>query len=191
MTDMINRQRVILLRHAHSQFQTSFEASGVDPGIIDAPLSELGVEQVRQLAANSASLAIDMTVCSPLTRALETVVGVFKGPPVCPVVIEPLLRERLGDSCDIGRPVSVLSRDYPFFDFSQLPERWWYDGPKDARGIPIEPRERLAERVSEFRSWLAARPEGSILVVGHSEFLTRLSGRQLPNCEPYEWNDPD
>ena len=185
---MKSNQRIFLLRHAHSEFQTAFEATGIDPGIVDARLSEQGREQVKSIRRAVSALNVSLIVTSPLTRALETAVGVFDGSPSAPVVVQPLLRELLGDSCDIGRPASALSKEFPSIDFSSLQDPWWHQGPLDNRGVPLEPRELLANRIAEFKDWLASRRESLILVVSHSGFLAALCGIRLPNCELYEWN---
>jgi broad specificity phosphatase PhoE len=182
-------QRVYLLRHGHSVFQTTYEVTGIDPGIVDAPLSDLGVKQVRELASQVSHLGIDLIVTSPLTRAIETAIGLFGGRPAAPVIVNALMCERLGDSCDIGRPASFLSAEFPLLDFSDLPERWWYEGPKDARGVPVEPRDLFSDRVTGFRKWLSSRRERIILVVSHSGFIASLCGARLANCELYEWDN--
>lgn len=185
------KQTVYLLRHGHSVFQTEFEATGKDPGIIDAGLSELGREQVGGIAKDASLQRFDLIVTSPLTRTIETALGVAANQPDTPIFVHPLVRERLSDSCDIGRGASELSARYPSLDLSHLAETWWHTGPEDDRGIPVESREALAERVVLFREWLTARDEQNIVIVSHSGFLLSLCGSKLANCEPFEWEDYD
>jgi broad specificity phosphatase PhoE len=168
-------------------FQTTYEVTGLDPVIVDAPLSDKGKKQVLELASQVSLLSIDLIVTSPLTRAIETAVGLFGGRPAVPVIVNSLVRERLGDSCDIGRPASVLRAEFPLLNFGDLPERWWHEGPRDVRGVPVEPRELLRERAGRFREWLLSRRELAILVVSHSDFITSFCGARLANCELYEW----
>ncbi|MEZ4503240.1 MAG: histidine phosphatase family protein [Dehalococcoidia bacterium] len=179
--------RVFLLRHGHSTFQESYEVTNVDPGIIDAPLSDRGRAQVAAAARDVARLAPDLVVTSPLTRAIETTLGVVRDAEVR-IRVDPLVRERLGDACDVGRAPTALAEAYPALDFAHLPEVWWHRGPPDERGLPIEPRELLQQRVDRFRAWLAGREEERILVVSHSGFLRYLSGEQLDNCVVREWS---
>lgn len=179
--------RVYLLRHGYSTWQAQYDLTNADAGIYDAPLSERGREQVRAVAADVLRLDVELVVTSPLTRAVSTALGVFDGTPPPPVLVDALLRERLGDSCDIGRSPADLARDFPALDFTHLPRRWWYEGPLDARGIPIEPWPQVEERVRQFAAWVRARPERSVLVVSHHDLLLNLGGSELANCELWPW----
>ncbi|HEY5475187.1 MAG TPA: histidine phosphatase family protein [Tepidiformaceae bacterium] len=176
-------QSVYLLRHGESAFNAVYDVTGVDPGIIDARLTERGREQVRALSETVRRLGCELVVTSPLTRAIETALGLFDGPAAPPIVVAALMRERLGDACDIGRPPSALAREFPMLDFRHLPETWWHTGELDARGVPIESHEQAKDRIVEFRAWLAGRTEQSILLVGHAGFLYRLGGVDLANAE--------
>ena len=50
-----------------------------------------------------------------------------------------------------------------------------------------EPRPAIVEaRVRQFRSFLLARPERCIAVVGHGTFFFHLTGKVLANCEVAE-----
>lgn len=184
---MSPQPRVYLLRHGYSTWQVQYDLTKADAGIIDAPLSERGREQVRAVASEVARLAVDLVVTSPLTRAIETALGVSGSGPTVPVIVDALLRERLGDSCDIGRSPLVLAREFPTLDFAHLPEPWWYEGPLDARGIPMEPWPQVEQRVRQFAEWLRPRPERSILVVSHHGLLRSLGGVEVANCELREW----
>jgi hypothetical protein len=42
-------------------------------------------------------------------------------------------------------------------------------------------------RLSKFISWIEARPEQTIAVVGHGTFFHRLTGRPFENCEIQIW----
>ena len=48
----------------------------------------------------------------------------------------------------------------------------------------------LRERVDAFSSWLAARPEATVLVVGHGATFSCLLGQMLANCELQEGQWP-
>ncbi len=179
--------RVYLLRHGYSTWQAQYDLTKADAGIIDAPLSERGREQVRAVASEVARLDVDLVVTSPLTRAIETALGVSEGGPTVPVIVDALLRERLGDSCDIGRSPGELGRRFPDLDFTHLPEVWWHEGPLDARGIPMEPWPQVEQRARQFAAWLWSRPERSVLVVSHHGLLGSLGGVEVANCELREW----
>ena len=173
------------IRHGQSTFNAAWETEQTDPLHFDAPLSELGHRQVREAAALVRDVDYDLIVTSPLTRAIQTTLGLFGDHPSAPTIrVECLHREHLGNSCDQGRPPALLRREFPHLSFDHLEEVWWHrDGEADHRGLVVEPDETLLERVSLFRSWLADRPERLIAVVGHGMFFYHLTGQPLRNCE--------
>jgi broad specificity phosphatase PhoE len=177
---------VYLIRHGQSTFNLLFEASGVDPLHFDARLSELGIRQAAKARQTAASLSVDLVVASPLTRALETALGLFIDTPV-PIIVSSIHRERLGNSCDVGRPPSVLLQEFPTLKFDHLENTWWYNGNKDDRGVPVEPDHLFMRRVKEFSHWVKYLPEQSVAIVGHGTFFHRLTGRHLDNCEIMQW----
>lgn len=178
---------VILIRHGQSTFNSLFEMSGIDPLHFDAPLSSFGVEQVLSKCAAAKLLDADLVVSSPLTRALQTATGLFADGPA-PIIVLSLHRERLGNSCDVGRAPSALSEDFPNLNFDHLDETWWFNGDKDERGVPVEPDYQFIQRVSDFSHWISSRPERTIVVVGHGTFFHHLTGREMKNCEFMNWH---
>jgi broad specificity phosphatase PhoE len=176
---------IICIRHGESTFNAAWRAAAVDPLHFDAPLSPVGVEQVRQARRALEHLPVELVVASPLTRALQTAVGLFGGHRHSPrFVVHPLMRERVENSCDVGRSPAELAVDFPALDVAHLDDTWWHvDGDPDARGICIEPVASVAARALQFRSYLRTRPEACIAVVGHGTFFFHLTGRMLANCE--------
>lgn len=179
-------REIFLIRHGQSTFNEQFEATGVDPLHFDAPLSRLGLCQVRDARPAAATLGVELVVTSPLTRALQTAVLLFEGGAL-PVVVSSLHRERLGNSCDVGRNPAVLMKEFPALGFDHLEEVWWHDGEKDERGVPVEPEPLFHGRVEQFVQWIGARPERAVAVIGHGTFFHRLTGRHLANCEILNW----
>lgn len=180
--------RVWLMRHGHSLWQEGAEQlNGRDPGgLTDAGLSDSGWRQVRTAAGVVAAIAPDLIVSSPYTRALQTALAVR--PPSLAVRVDPRAGERVVDSCDIGRAPGLLREEFPAVDFAGLEERWWYDGPLDERGLPVEPRPLVAARARALGEWLRAQPASRVLVVSHAGFIRRLVGRRVDNCELVEWD---
>jgi broad specificity phosphatase PhoE len=177
---------VHLLRHAQSTFNTIYDRTEVDPLDFDAPLSDNGRRQAAETRRRIRGMdEIDLVVTSPLTRAIETALLVFRDS--VPIVVESLHREWQYNSCDVGRPASVLAAEFPELRFDHLPDTWWYQGKEDQRGVAVEPKSRFLDRVASFSGWLEARPECRIVVVGHSTFFAYLAGVQLDNCETYQW----
>lgn len=173
------------IRHGQSTFNAHFAATGTDPMHPDAPLTELGRRQAAERAAELRQHPYDLIVTSPLTRAIQTTMGLFGDHPAAPRIhVEGLHRELLESSCDVGRTPDLLAQDFPHLSFGHLEEVWWHnDGTPCEHGFVIEPEEVLRRRVRQFRQWLQDRPEGLIAVVGHGVFFYHLTGRQLQNCE--------
>ena len=64
---------MILLRHGQSEFNLHFGATRVDPGVVDARLTELGHAQAAEAAQRLRGEGIRRIIVSPYTRALQTV----------------------------------------------------------------------------------------------------------------------
>lgn len=177
--------QVLCIRHGESTFNAAWRTRNTDPLHFDAPLSPAGVEQVRAARRVLEDVPVDLVITSPLTRALQTTTGLFDGhrrrPPI---LVQPLMRERVENSCDVGRPPAQLAVDFPSINVGHLDDIWWHaDGAPDARGICVEPVSSVAARALQFRDYLRQRPERCIAVVGHGTFFFHLTGRSLANCE--------
>ncbi len=173
---------VHLIRHAQSTFNLALaDAPFSDPMLFDAPLSPHGWEQVAALREQAAVLAAELVVASPLTRALQTALGTFGG--LAPIVVEPLLRERVEVSCDLGRSPAALAAEFPELSFDHLDDPWWHTDAGRDHAVVWEPDPVFEPRVAAFRRWLAARPEEVIAVVSHGTFLRRLADRRFGTAE--------
>jgi broad specificity phosphatase PhoE len=181
------RKTIHLIRHGQSTFNAAYEATGIDPLHVDARLTALGHAQVAAARDQVGGEAYELIVTSPFTRAIETTLGIFGGPQR-PILVEALHRECLASSCDVGRSPTDLAGDFPGLSFAHLDDPWWHEGEeRDALGIAVEPEPVVAARLSAFRTWLAARPERHIAVVGHGTFFFHLTGARLANCEMLRW----
>jgi broad specificity phosphatase PhoE len=111
---------------------------------------------------------VELVISSPLTRALQTAVGLFADHPGAPpMLVADLVRERVENSCDVGRAPAHLAADFPTVEVAHLADVWWHAaGEPDHRGICVEPIETVEARVAAFRAFLRARPERVIAVVG-------------------------
>ena len=179
---------VFLIRHGQSTFNAHFEATGQDPGHVDARLSELGQLQAAEARARMAALGRpDLVITSPLTRAIQTTMAIF-GDTGIPVEVSGHHREQLDHTCDIGRSPAALGAEFPGLKFDHLDDPWWHNGPPDHRGVPAEPEGLFAGRVRSFAAFLAAHPSASVAVVGHGTFFRHLTGgRAFANCEIVPW----
>lgn len=110
---------VTLIRHGQSEHNAAVLAGAVgDPGFFDARLTAMGEAQVVTLAAQMAAVRVEAVIVSPLTRALQTAWGAFGGnEPTAPFQVDAMVRERLENSCDVGRAPGKLSADFPALDF--------------------------------------------------------------------------
>jgi glucosyl-3-phosphoglycerate phosphatase len=180
---------VDLIRHGQSTFNAHWHATGEDPLHFDARLSELGHEQVRARRDAQAGEHYDLIISSPLTRAMQTTLGVF-GDRLgkVPFLVQHLHSERVEQSGDVGRDPVHLIAEFPQFDLSHLPNGWWHNGetPNEI-GVHVEPEERFQARLAAFGDWLRARPEERIAVVGHATFFYHFAGCNLANCAVHRW----
>jgi broad specificity phosphatase PhoE len=176
---------ILCIRHGESTFNAFAAESSGDPLHYDARLSKVGEQQVRRAREKLRQVAVELVITSPLTRALQTAAGLFADHPSSPpILVERLHRERVENSCDVGRSPAILAQEFPNFVLNHLPEVWWYNhGDPDERGICVEPIEAVELRAIEFRSLLSLRPERVIAVVGHGTFFYNLTGQMLANCE--------
>lgn len=179
---------LLCIRHGESTFNATWPLTRTDPLHWDARLSERGHDQVRQGRAALVDRPVEVVLVSPLTRALQTALGLFEAHPAQPAMeVVPLLRERVESSCDVGRAPSELAADFPHLAFAHLPRVWWHaEGEPDERGVHVEPEAIVQQRVDEFRRTVLARRERTIAVVGHGTFLRLLTGKALANCEVTE-----
>ena len=116
---------ILCIRHGESTFNALALGGGGDPLHYDAPLSEVGQQQVRKARELLRTVAIDLVITTPLTRALQTTAGLFADHPSSPqILVESLHRERVENSCDVGRSPELLSQAFPSFAFDHLPEVW-------------------------------------------------------------------
>lgn len=150
------------------------------PVIIDAPLSFKGLCQVNDLKPKISTLKPELAVCSPYTRTLQTCLASYGSEKV---IVTPLCGEFMAGSPDnIGLPASCLEVIFPMFDFTSLDEIWWFiqDGIKSqpeavnllTRGkLSVEDEKHFNSRVEKFYKFLCERPERSIAVYSHNDFL--------------------
>lgn len=185
---MIEKTRILCIRHGESTFNAAHRPGGGDPGLLDARLTPRGQAQARDARDRLKDTPIELVVVSPLTRAIETAAILFGAHPSRPrVLVEVLHRECQESSCDVGRAASEIAAEFPDLDVGHLPEVWWHAEPGcEVGGYPVEPRPLFDARVAAFRDWLRARPERTIAVVGHGTFFFHLTGVWLENCAQIE-----
>ena len=171
---------MFLLRHGQSYFNLHFGATRVDPGIEDAELTPLGVEQAAAAAKRLAGKALTRIIVSPYTRALQTAQPMLHVHPV-PVTVMQEVREQAAYACDIGTAPDLLASRFPQHDFAHLPAIWWNQG--------AETTAETSRRALAFRDYMAARDDGATtLLVSHWAFILALTGTSLANGEVLEYD---
>lgn len=159
---------VILLRHAQGLHNAKKDYSIPDP-----PLSDFGLQECVELQNHfqkhlDISHHIELIVVSPMRRTLQTAQTALEWLIKRGVQVQPRgeWQENSNAPCDTGTPVTQLAKDFPSIQFDTVfPEypsktgRWAYTP------------EAIAQRGSDCRRWLKARPEKVIAVVSHSSFL--------------------
>jgi len=164
---------MILLRHGQSEFNLHFTATKRDPGIVDAPLTDLGHAQATTAAERLAVAGIRRIIASPYTRALQTAAPLARALGL-PVLVTPLVRERFKFACDIGTPRTELQKLWPTHDFSAIEEVWWPDQEEHADSI--------IDRARMFRQEMAAHPDWSdTVVISHWGFILSMTGKSVMN----------
>jgi broad specificity phosphatase PhoE len=100
-------------------------------------------------SADSSSSSSTLLVVSPLRRAIQTanemMASGWSHHPRTVMMVQPLAAEIVTDSCDIGTPASDLQREFPSYDFTNVPEYWWWPYGQS----PDETYRRLAGENSE------------------------------------------
>ena len=103
-------------------------------------------------------------------------------------LLEPLIREQLYHSCDVGRQPNILKKEFPEFDFSNLNKYWWNnDEPINEKKIVKENFNDIKIRLEKFKSWLMLNDSSTIALVSHGTFLSQITGFFLENCEHFIW----
>ncbi|XP_027148817.1 phosphoglycerate mutase-like protein 1 isoform X1 [Coffea eugenioides] len=204
-----------LVRHAQGFHNVAGEKDHrayLSPELFDAQLTPLGWKQVDNLRkhvhSTGLSKRIELVICSPLLRTMQTAVGVFGAgsykdgidvPPLmtenagnssrpaisslnCPpfIAVE-LCREHLGVHwCDKRRSVSEYTTLFPAIDFSLIESDADVLWEADVR----EPNDKVAARGMEFLKWLWTRKEKEIAIVTHSGFLVHTLSAYGNDCHP-------
>jgi glucosyl-3-phosphoglycerate phosphatase len=183
---------MLLIRHGQSEFNVAFGRDRIDPGITDAPLTELGRRQARDVAATIASQRnrqpVERLICSPYTRALQTAAIIGEALDL-PISVDPLIRELSAFACDIGTPRTHLLDRYPAHDFNRVTDEiWWHQHDREGR----EPETALHARCHSFIATMAGEDNWpGVAVVTHWGVIRALTGEGVDNCATMRCNPHD
>jgi len=150
--------------------------AGIASGWKDVELSEVGVQQAKDLGKRFRDIKIDLICCSDLKRAVDTVKIAFGGK--YPIIIDKRLREiNYGDLN--GKPKQLIEATKEKHIENPFPKGESY---KEA-----------IKRVQDFIGELKGKyPDKIILIVGHRAThygLMTFSGKTIKEClnEPFKW----
>ncbi len=171
---MTSKKTVYYMRH----FEALHNIQPYNFSIHDAELSPLGQTQATtaiEIIKNIPS--IDLIVCSPLTRALQTYLLVFDNQRNLPLVIHPDLQEVCTEPCDTGSSLNDLKVKFPSLcDELNTFEQTFGDTEWLDKGNPenIYSPNQIEERAKRFLQWLMNRSEQHIFVISHHFMLEKL-----------------
>ena len=176
--------KVYLIRHAESEANAAMDLDN-PTYYYDAKITVKGEEQAIKAREDLKKIQFDTYICSPLTRTMQTFSIIFPGKKP---LLEPLIREQLYHSCDVGRQPNILKKEFPEFDFSNLNKYWWNnDETINEKKIVKENFNDIKIRLDKFKLWLNTNDSSTIALVSHGTFLSQITGFFLENCEHYIW----
>ena len=177
-------KKIYLIRHAESEANAAVDLDN-PTYYYDARITKRGESQALKAKNVLENIHFDTYICSPLTRTLQTFSIIF---PDNKPIIEPLIREHLFHSCDVGRQPSSLKKDFTSFDFSNLNDFWWNNNkPINEKKIVKENFNDIKIRLEKFKMSLNKIESETIAVVSHGTFLSQVTGYMLENCEHFVW----
>jgi len=184
-------KNLYLIRHGYALHNFLFWKIGKEAyDIRDTQLLQKGVEQATNLGyAWSEKDGIDLVICSPSIRTLDTATLIFKNTNHKIIALDSILEYPLGsEECNRRKDKSVLQVLYPQVDFSnivfeKLPWNYTHESKKS-----------LHKRQQTFLGWIKKRKEKNICVVSHSSFIGELKDgiigdedNELKHCFPYKY----
>ena len=120
----------------HKKGTPEYQALLSDPSLIDASLHPIGIEQCLNSQSEVNQFNYSIVYTSPLRRALETTLHMFKNHPnkdKIKFIVLPMAAETMNSASDIGSDVNELQQQYKDqeiqFDFSMIndmdvPQLW-------------------------------------------------------------------
>ena len=173
---------MFLVRHGESEFNQAFRETGRDPGIVDPPLTLLGIQQIQQTADFFCDKDIQFCMSSPYQRALQTSAVLFDLTNR-DLTVNFLVGEQFGFSCDVGSPRSELEKKWPQVDFENLTEVWWPSEPETENAVGRRGALFLKETSNQLLN------TDKLVVVSHWGFIKSLTGLSVDNGSVVEFRE--
>lgn len=179
---------ITVIRHAQAEHNVYKNRSHDKCRYLRDPnLTELGKTQARNLNKKiydieqnyirrfNKSECRSIILSSPMKRALETlelgfpnndnihIIQELQGPSILP--------------CDMGSCRSVLEKDFPCLDFSNLDENWWYLS-------KFENNDDRIEKIKTIISYLFDKTNyDNVILISHEGILHNFFGLMFNPCE--------
>ena len=180
--------KLYLIRHAESEANAAADLDN-PTYYYDARITQKGKEQAAKLSKKIKNLSFDKYFCSPLTRTMETFSLIF---PDKKPILDPLIREHLYHSCDVGRQPKLLKKEFNNYDFSNLSDYWWNNNiPINEKLIKQENHDDIKIRLKKFILSLKNIKSERVVIVSHGTYLGQITEYMLDNCELFICNYDD
>ena len=171
---MTTKKTVYYMRH----FEALHNILPNNYSIPDPELSPLGQTQASDVIDMIKDIpSIDLIVCSPLSRTLQTYLLVFNNQRNLPLIVHPDLQEVCSEPCDVGSSVDDLKKKFPILsDELDTFERTFGDSGWLDKINPenIYSPKQVKKRTERLLHWLMNRSEKHIFVISHNLFLREL-----------------
>ena len=154
----------------HKSFSS---AHGITLGFpIDRPLPEGALDISLFIAMDPPKHDVQRKTVAPVVSA-RNMAG-----------LEPLIREHLYHSCDVGRQPKTLKKEFKNYDFSNLEKYWWNNNiPINEKLIKQESHNDIRNRLIKFLLKMRNLDANNIVLVSHGTFLSQITDYMMDNCE--------
>ncbi len=179
------------IRHGYALHNFLFWKLGKEAyNIRDTQLLEKGIKQATHLGYTwEEKNKIDLVVCSPSIRTLDTAILIFKDTNHKIIALDNILEYPQGsEECNKRKDKTVLQTLYPQVDFQNIIfEKLPWNKTKESKLS-------LHKRIEKFIHWIKTRKEKNICVVSHSSFIGEIKdgiigdeNNELKHCFPYKF----
>ena len=168
-----------LIRHGEPDYDAVSKLGFYGFGRSFAPLSECGVKQAEETAKDARLLDVDLIICSPYTRALQTA-AIISREIGKEIIVEPELHEWIVDktnSIKSSEEVAMLAREF-----------------QEYRGVHPDGKQMRWETLESLRSRIKRVADkyadyNKVIIVGHGmafrvlKYIENIAPGEIVKCE--------